>query len=115
MLGKGDPMENQRVRLSKMLLKNALITLLNEKPLEKITIYELCAKAQLNRVTFYKYYGSQYDLLTDIENDCFHKLEEILSDNASDGEDCLRIFQPSCLIYPPYGISLIWQSRTLLP
>lgn len=82
-------MENQRVRLSKMLLKNALITLLNEKPLEKITIYELCAKAQLNRVTFYKYYGSQYDLLTDIENDCFHKLEEILSDNASDGEDCL--------------------------
>ena len=70
-------MENQRVRLSKMLLKNALIKLLKEKPLEKITIYELCAEAQLNRVTFYKYYGSQYDLLTDIENDCFRKLEEI--------------------------------------
>lgn len=82
-------MENQRVRLSKMLLKNALIKLLKEKPLEKITIYELCAEAQLNRVTFYKYYGSQYDLLTDIENDCFRKLEEILSDNGSDGEDCL--------------------------
>ena len=31
-------MENQRVRLSKMLLKNALITLLKKKPLEKITI-----------------------------------------------------------------------------
>ena len=59
-------MENQRVRLSKMLLKNALIKLLKEKPLEKITIYGLCAEAQLNRVTFYKYYGSQYDLLTDI-------------------------------------------------
>ena len=82
-------MENQRVRLSKMLLKNALIKLLKEKPLEKITIYELCAEAQLNRVTFYKYYGSQYDLLTDIENDCFRKLEEILSDNGSDSEDCL--------------------------
>ena len=38
-------MENQRVRLSKMLLKNALIKLLKEKPLEKITIYELCAEA----------------------------------------------------------------------
>ena len=82
-------MENQRVRLSKMLLKNALIKLLKEKPLEKITIYELCAEAQINRVTFYKYYGSQYDLLTDIENDCFRKLEEILSDNGSDSEDCL--------------------------
>ena len=82
-------MENQRIRLSKMLLKNALIKLLKEKPLEKITIYELCAEAQLNRVTFYKYYGSQFELLTDIENDCFRKLEEILSDNDSDGEDCL--------------------------
>ena len=82
-------MENQRVRLSKMLLKNALMMLLKEKPIEKITIYELCAKAQLNRVTFYKYYGSQYDLLTDIENDCFRKMEEILSGNGKDGEDCL--------------------------
>lgn len=82
-------MENQRVRLSKMLLKNALIKLLKEKPLEKITIYELCVEAQLNRVTFYKYYGSQYDLLADIENDCFRKLEEILSDDGVDGEDCL--------------------------
>ena len=82
-------MENQRVRLSKMLLKNALIKLLKEKPLEKITIYGLCAEAQLNRVTFYKYYGSQYDLLTDIENDCFRKLEEILSDNGAGSEDCL--------------------------
>lgn len=72
-----------------MLLKNALIKLLEEKPLEKITIYELCAEAQLNRVTFYKYYGSQFELLTDIENDCFRKLEEVLSDNGSDGENCL--------------------------
>ncbi|UKI19748.1 MAG: TetR/AcrR family transcriptional regulator [Oscillospiraceae bacterium] len=125
-------MENQRVRLSKMLLKNALIKLLKEKPLEKITIYELCAEAQLNRVTFYKYYGSQYDLLTDIENDCFRKLEEILSDNGSDGEDCLcrmleallgdeehfkvlinslpdKDFQPSCSICQLSGSSLIWR------
>lgn len=71
------------------MLKNALMKLLKEKPLEKITIYELCAEAQLNRVTFYKYYGSQVELLADIENDCFRQLEEILSDNGTDGEDCL--------------------------
>lgn len=82
-------MENQRIRLSKLMMKNALIKLLKEKPLEKITVYELCAEAQLNRVTFYKYYGSQFDLLTDIENDCFRKLEKILSENGADGEDCL--------------------------
>ena len=46
-------MENQRVRLSKALLKEALVRLLETKPLDKITIYELCAEAQINRTTFY--------------------------------------------------------------
>ena len=58
-------MENQRIRLSKAMLKSALMRLLKEKPIEKISIYELCAAAQINRTTFYKYYGSQYELLAD--------------------------------------------------
>lgn len=72
-------MENQRVRLTKALLKNALIHILQKKPIEKITIYELCDQAQINRTTFYKYYGSQYDLLNDIENDLFSELDRHLA------------------------------------
>lgn len=72
-------MENQRIRLSKTMLKDALLRLLKEKPIEKISIYELCAAAQINRTTFYKYYGSQYDLLAEIEAELFTKLEEKLS------------------------------------
>ena len=34
-------MENQRIRLSKTMLKNALIELLKTKNIEKISIYEL--------------------------------------------------------------------------
>ena len=34
-------MENQRIRLSKAMLKNALMGLLKEKPIEKISVYEL--------------------------------------------------------------------------
>ena len=44
-------MENQRVRLSKMLLKNALIKLLKEKSLEKIDI--AIQKAVLRGCFFY--------------------------------------------------------------
>lgn len=72
-------MENQRIRLSKRLLKDALLQLLLEKSIEKITIYELCDTAQINRTTFYKYYGSQYDLLEEIENEFFAELEQYLS------------------------------------
>ena len=82
-------MENQRIRVSKTMLKNALMQLLEKKSIDKISIYELCDTAQLNRTTFYKYYGSQYDLLGDIENDHFGKLEELLSESGADGEDIL--------------------------
>lgn len=78
-------MENQRIRLSKAMLKAALIELLSQKTIEKITIHELCQKAQINRTTFYKYYGSQYDLLEDIENDFFADLEKyLLADQESE-------------------------------
>ena len=75
---RGYRMENQRIRISKTMLKDALIDILRDKSIEKVTITELCAKAQVNRTTFYKYYGSQYDLLMDIEADLFHELERVL-------------------------------------
>ncbi len=71
-------MENQRIRLSKAMLKDALLQLLEEKPLEKITVYEICAAAHINRTTFYKYYGSPADLLDEIVKEVFDNLEQAL-------------------------------------
>ena len=71
-------MENQRIRLTKKMLKSALIKLLESKPIEKVTVYELCAEAQINRTTFYKYYGSQHDLMADIQADFLAELENSL-------------------------------------
>ena len=73
-------MENQRIRLSKKMLKDSLIRLLREKNIQQITIQEICQEAQINRTTFYKYYGSQYELLDDIERDVFRELEARLID-----------------------------------
>ena len=60
--------ENQRVHISKMMLKNALLALLEKKPLERITVYEICQIAEINRTTFYKYYGNETDSAADIEH-----------------------------------------------
>ena len=76
--------ENQRVRITKMLLKNALTKLLYEKKIEKVTVSELCEAAGVNRSTFYKHYGSQFDVLDDIEKDFFDAAGEML---ISDGEN----------------------------
>lgn len=48
--------ENQRTRLTKRLLRESLLELLREKPVEYITVKELCECAELNRSTFYAYY-----------------------------------------------------------
>lgn len=58
-----------RVRNTKKVIRENLIALLKEKPLNKITVKELCARAEINRATFYKYYLDVYDLFDKIEAD----------------------------------------------
>ena len=63
---KQNKIENRRVRLTKQMIQDSLIELLDDKPIEKISISELCQLADVNRTTFYNHYGSQYDVLKEI-------------------------------------------------
>ncbi|MGN1417617.1 MAG: TetR/AcrR family transcriptional regulator [Oscillospiraceae bacterium] len=69
--------ENQRIKLTKRLLKESLLKLLDEKNIKKISVSELCQTAGINRSTFYKHYGSQFDVLKDMELDMIEDLENI--------------------------------------
>lgn len=85
-------MENQRVRLTKQLLRESLIALLAEKSIHKISVREICDQAQINRTTFYKYYGSPYDLLIDIEDSILARIEAYLNiDDARNMDDVLQL------------------------
>ncbi len=61
--------ENQRIKLTKTLLKNSLIDLMHTKSINKITIKVLCENAGINRSTFYLYYVDQFALLKEIEEE----------------------------------------------
>ena len=76
--------ENQRVRLSKQLLKDSLTRLLHEKSIHNISVREICGNAQINRTTFYKYYGSQYELLECIENELLTEIDGRLDSSDND-------------------------------
>ncbi|MCD7824062.1 MAG: TetR/AcrR family transcriptional regulator [Oscillospiraceae bacterium] len=65
---------NRRVLVTKQLISDALLKLLEAKSIEKITITELCETAHVNRSTFYHHYTSQYDVLSEIEDE---KVEDI--------------------------------------
>ena len=66
--------ESRRVRMTKRMMKDSLLELMEKMPLAKITIKDVCDNADVNRTTFYVYYESIGQLLTDIENDVFEKI-----------------------------------------
>ena len=70
---------NQRIALTKKLLKTSLTNLLQTQNIYQISIRELCENAGINRSTFYKYYGSQFDLLSEMEQDLLVSIEEVLT------------------------------------
>ncbi len=61
--------ENRRVKLTKKLIKTALADLMEKSPLNKITVKEICQRADVNRSTFYCYYKDQYALFEEIQDD----------------------------------------------
>ena len=69
--------ENQRVMLTKRLLKEALLRLLEKKELGRISVSELCREADINRATFYKHYETCRDVLLDVETDVVADLRNI--------------------------------------
>lgn len=46
-----------------MYIKDALTSLLNDHSLQDITVTDICKKAGVARVTFYKYYSTIYDVI----------------------------------------------------
>lgn len=60
-------------------IKEAFLTLLEEKPINKITVKELCEKADINRATFYTHFSDCFDLLEKIEGDILAEFERSLS------------------------------------
>ena len=60
--------EDQRSRLTKKLIEDAFIDILASKPINNVSVKEVCEKAQINRSTFYSYYEDIYALYDSIKD-----------------------------------------------
>lgn len=74
-----------RVRYTKRALKESFLTLLAEKPVNRITVKEVCELAELNRATFYAHYSDCFALLESIERELFDAFAQSL--RLVDGSD----------------------------
>lgn len=75
-----------RIEKTKSYIINAFISLRKTKPLEKITIKELCESAKINKSTFYCHYTDIFDLSDTIETEF---VDSIIS-HLSQPEDILE-------------------------
>ena len=74
---------NQRVMITKQLLKDALLKLLEKKHIGKISVRELCQEADINRSTFYRHYETPHDVLLEFARDfilAFYETEDAKQD-----------------------------------
>ena len=66
-----------RAQKTQKSIAEAFYRLRAHKPLEKITVRELCREAPVNRSTFYAYYKDVYDLSEQLENELVHPAFEV--------------------------------------
>jgi AcrR family transcriptional regulator len=87
--------QDRKTRYTRKALADSLIELMKDKPFVKITIRELCEKADINRTTFYAHYQDQYDLLKQIEEETLGYIENILNkyDNKRSKREVLEMVE----------------------
>ena len=88
-----------RNRLSRQMLKNAMLELLKTKKSYDINVRELSDKAQVNRSTFYRHYDSIADVLDEIIADMVQIIKDANLSSYSDPDhagdyiyDAVRFF-----------------------
>lgn len=59
-------------------LNKALVELLRDKPLTKITVTELCRMAQINRSTYYLHYRDPYDQYDKLEQTLYQEFADTI-------------------------------------
>lgn len=79
--------ENQRVKLTKKILKDTIVELLKKKDIDHISVTAICDAAEINRTTFYRHYDSQFALMDDMVNDYVEIIKECNEAVSKDSDD----------------------------
>ena len=85
--------DGRRVRMTKLLLKNALIDIMKIKSIHLISIKEICEEADVNRSTFYRHYNTQYELYDEIIDDIANDIGVIYQDDLTTVEFLTKVLE----------------------
>lgn len=77
--GRTNPKQDRRIRRTQKLLKDSLITLMEQKEFKNISVKDITDLADLNRGTFYLHYTDTYQLLQQMENEVLDDFQEMIN------------------------------------
>jgi len=72
--------KDRRVRYTRMVLRESMLDLLKDKPINQISVTELCKAADVNRNTFYNHYNTPYEIIREMEDEIFNALMDSIKD-----------------------------------
>ena len=105
--------DDQRIALTKRLLREGLLRLLSKTDLNKISVTQLCIESGLNRATFYRHYEEPRDILNDIKYEIFQEDAAFAEKAASKGDTRKWLELACCYFYEHSDIlKILFQYRT---
>lgn len=78
-------LNDKRVIQTRRAIRQALLNLMKKKAVSQITVKEICDAACINRNTFYAHYDTPVDVLAEIENEYYEKLQVMQETAIQDG------------------------------
>ena len=69
---------DRRTLYTRMVIKDALLSLLADKEYADVTIADLCREAEINRGTFYLHYSNLHEVLEELFDDALGKMNHVL-------------------------------------
>lgn len=66
--------QDMRIAVTKRMIKDALLRLLETKTLDKIKVSALCEESGVNRATFYRHYETLQEVLREIETEFIRQM-----------------------------------------
>lgn len=104
-------MTDRRIRKTEQALQKAFVQMIMEQELTQISVLELCARADINKSTFYLHYRDIYDLASKIKSRLLDEAYAIIAEydvldfTASSPEiwkRILNLFQDNNCLYIPF-------------
>ena len=78
---------DRRTRYTKRVIKDVYVELLSELPASKITVTEICRRADINRGTFYLHYEGLPNVMDDLENEVYEEIVSFIHSSLADEEN----------------------------